>query len=75
LIVSLLPADEEYVVLQKQGSTSESVSFKDALSGVFSSLKLKYLDTNINLFLTTGLPGAAAVGFHSAITSIILLQF
>ncbi|KAH9544085.1 hypothetical protein CY35_13G098800 [Sphagnum magellanicum] len=55
--------------------TSEGVSFKNALSGVFSSLKLKYLVTNIDLFLTTGLPGAAAVGLHSPITTIILLQF
>jgi len=37
--------------------------------------QLKYLVTNIDLFLTTGLPGAAAVGLHSPITTIILLQF
>jgi hypothetical protein len=33
------------------------------------------LGANIKLFPTTGLPGAAAVGFHGAVASILVLYF
>jgi len=55
------------------------------LSNIFLSLTLLpligffiglgYLGANIKLFPTTGLPGAAAVGFHGAVASILVLYF
>jgi oligosaccharyltransferase complex subunit delta (ribophorin II) len=55
------------------------------LSNIFLSLTLLpligffiglgYLGANIKLFPMTGLPGAAAVGFHGAVASILVLYF